>query len=84
MKFNALAAHRANKKAFTEAATSVHEKDQDDTPGGLGMPVLNRSNFRLFLNLAFDYNKCHYAFKWMDSSGDDRITFEEYVIVVYA
>lgn len=78
LKFNALASNRANKKAFNEAATSGHEKDADDTPGGSSMPVLNRSNFRLFLNRAFDYNKCHYAFNWMDSSGDDRISWEEY------
>ena len=121
-KFNVLSSSRANRRAFSEAAsagppaqTSDHKAgDGDDldaadsdqtgesaaedraaaaataakpaavdwkeTLGALSMPILNRSNFRKFLTRTFEYNKCHYAFEYLDSATrSDRVDFEEYV-----
>lgn len=90
--FNALADKRATKKAFAEAATATSldglgtAADLSDTQASTGketmagqsMPTLNRSNFLLFLNRTIDYNKCHYAFVHLDTTGDDAVDFNEY------
>ena len=75
-KFTALGNPAANRKAFFEAAI-------DADPGaskqaGFSMPVLNRSNFKLYLNRCFEYNKVKYAFDHLDTSGDDRVVFAEF------
>ena len=75
-KFNPLNNAKANRKAFFEAAIDVDP--EASKKGGLSMPILNRSNFKLYLNRCFEYNKVKYAFDHLDTSGDDRVDFEEY------
>ena len=74
-KFNALDNAAANRKAFFEAAI---DKDEGSTKGAFSMPILNRSNFRLYLERCFEYNKVKYAFNHLDTSNDDRVDYEEY------
>ena len=90
-KFNVLSNNKANRRAYNETAVAP----EDVNPGGsrpasqvtkgsgLSMPVLNRSNFRLFLQRTFEYNKVWYAFQHLDTSNDDRVNWEEYVTLIY-
>lgn len=67
---------RPTERLFFEAAIDVDP--EASKKGGLSMPILNRSNFKLYLNRCFEYNKVKYAFDHLDTSGDDRVDFEEY------
>lgn len=92
-KFNVLSNRKANQKAYNEAAVAPDDTNPASRPNsktnqerakmatkgsGMSQPVLNRSNFRMFLQKTFEYNKVWYAFQHLDTSDDDRVQWDEY------